>query len=188
MIDYSSAWVKICNRALSRLGCTIISAMDDGSNEAAYCTELLPEAVQAVLSAYDWNDAKKRAELAPLSAAPAFGFDYQFQLPSDYLRPIAIDAGEYPFSLEGQQILTDSDAVTIVYIARPADPANMAPYLQKAISLALALDLTTPLTKSDSMTSRIAALYQQAIVEGKRDDARGNYEGEPSTFYDEERS
>ena len=82
----------IVNRALLRLGQeTVIDLTED--NERARAANALYNSVRdTLLSTYRWNFATKRAILEACELTPAFGFKYQYDLPSDFLRLISLPA------------------------------------------------------------------------------------------------
>ena len=47
-ISYDVQWVDIVNRALTRVGLTQISNLDEGSSGANYGSQLLPQAIETV--------------------------------------------------------------------------------------------------------------------------------------------
>ena len=78
--------VNICNSALAKVGATRISSLDDDKKQARLCKELYTIITQQMIESHPWNFAISRVEVAAVVAAPAFGFSYQFQVPSDCLR------------------------------------------------------------------------------------------------------
>lgn len=191
-VSYASTWVQICNRALGRLGTTTISSLaSTGENDqnVKYCNLFLGDAIEDVLGQYDWNCCTKRSVLARLSAAPTFGFLYQYPLPVNFLRLVSINVGVESYKIENSHILTDSDTVELVYIERPTDPNALPPLVRKAISAALAFLLSTPLTSSEALSSRIIAEYSDALSKAKDADAMSSYNPDAAgvPFYDEDR-
>jgi hypothetical protein len=185
-VDYASSWTVIANRALSRLGQSSITSLDDGSGTAKYCSQFIPEAVLSVLGQYDWKAHRKRVVLAPLAEAPAFGYDYAFQLPPDFVRVVSVECDE-GYSLEGQTILTDSDEVNLVYIATISDPVKIPGHIQHLIITYLAFLLSTPLTSNEAIAGRISQEFMMALERAKTDDERASQTDDNATWYDEER-
>jgi hypothetical protein len=174
-LDYASSWVALANRALARLGSASIVSLDDGSSTAAYVRSLFPEAVLSVYGEYDWKSAKKRVELAPLATTPEYGYDYAYQLPSDFVRLVEVDTLD-EYSPEGQTILSNDTSLNITYIARPDDPTKIPGHIQHLLITKLAFLLSTPLTSNEGLSQRLMGEYMEATNRAKDDDSRGSYQ------------
>lgn len=172
--SYSSSWTDICNQALARLGVSLISNVaTDSTQSAVYCRSFLGEAIDAVLGAFDWKALAKRTQLAASITSPAYGFDYQYPLPSDCVRVTHVECGGGEYSIEGGNLLTSEVDVYITYVARPADPGDIPVPLRRAIQGQLALLLSLPMTSAEATAARVAQLAQadlQAAIatEGER--------------------
>jgi len=184
-VVYSSSWVEICNAALGRLGKGTIADLDEGSALARYCNLYLGQAIEEIYSLFDWTVGRTRAALNQLVAVPAFGPAYFYQLPSDLVRVISVDAGDSAWSIEGDRLATDADAVYLTYLARPADPAKLPGYMKKAISTRLALCLTTPMTSSETLSARILKDDRDAVDEAIASDARRTQDQDQQPWYTE---
>src|SRR5437870_2469401 len=75
----------LCNDALGQIGETRITAIDDNSRNANYCSTFYPMLRNSFLSMARWSFAEKRIELAADITPPLFGFAYSFTLPPDML-------------------------------------------------------------------------------------------------------
>jgi hypothetical protein len=177
--------VAICNRALDMLGAEPVMSLDDNTKAARLCARNYEPVRDAVLRAYPWNAAVRRASLAALAEAPAWGYARQFQLPEGpspepCLRLLAID-GETEFGLrykiEGRRMLTDETApLNVLYIARIDDPASLDPQLADLIATRLAADLSYSLTASAALGQTLMDIYQAKLNEARITDAE---EGSP---------
>lgn len=134
------------------LGQSPIASMTEDTPQALLCANLYPLARLDVLRLHPWNCAIRRVALAPLTAAPAFGWDYAFQLPGDWLRTIQVglddDPGEY--EIEGRTILYDSDVLYLRYVADVSE-GDWDPLLVHVMTKRMELDLAYPVTKSTSL-------------------------------------
>jgi len=184
-VDYTASWTQICNRALGRLGADTIADLSDGTNNASYCSRFLPEAIEHILGQWDFKFARRRQRLAMNAERPAFGWKYQFNYPMDCIRLVKVYGGIneepeeseiVPFQVENGKILSDADALQIIYIGRPDDPNLLPQSMRKAISTHLAYLLSTPLTSNEQLTGLIAAEAQAAIEIAKNEDAQMNYD------------
>jgi len=162
-ITYGESWVELCNRARGKLGAGSIANLNEGSKLANYCGLYLGDAISTVLGGYDWRALRTRLQLAASVTVPAYGYNYEYNLPADFERLIEVENGGYDYSVENGKILTDADEVYITYVARPTnDPAKLPDTLKRALTSELAVALSLPLTSGD-------ALYQRLLIERDRD-------------------
>ena len=160
--------VDICNLALDELGEAAITALDEGSPVANLCQRNFGPARDQVLRAHPWNFAVARRKLARLAAAPAFGFQYAYQRPTDWLRTLSVHASaggtdNVPFRMEGDRFLTDAPDLYLRYVARIEDPNRYDPLFTDALAMRLAARLTKAITQSTGEKERIEALYRDAL-------------------------
>jgi hypothetical protein len=192
-VSFDAQWVTIANRSLLRIGFKAISALDDGSTGADYCTQLLPQAIDTVMSVYPWRDCLKRAQLAPLATSPVFGYDYQFVLPTDFARLKSVsavddDGDDCEWSMEGDKILSDATSVSVLYTALPATPDSLSPSTRDLFVLQLAYLLSIPMIKNDTISNRLLQEYQQALSLAINQDNVTHYEEDTAIdWYDESR-
>ena len=166
----------IVNRALLKLGQeTVIDLTED--NERARSANALYNSVRdTLLSTYRWNFATKRAILEACELTPAFGFKYQYDLPSDFLRlislPDAPDNARDNYAIEQQHILTDyKSPLKIIYTAR-VTRANLFPaYFMEAVACRLAYELCDRLKQDVSRKNVLMQEYEMAIREAKKSNA-----------------
>ena len=171
-----SSVTDICNQALSKVGDELISCLTDSSKQARYCRMLYASTRDAVLRAHPWNFAIDRAELAQLTAAPAYEYTYQFQLPSDCLRVLQMEEVDMVFKIEGGKLLTDEGTAKIKYIKRVTDSALFDSLFIAALSARLAAEMAVPLADSKTLAETMWELYLNKIGEARGIDAQ---EGTP---------
>lgn len=166
MVVYNESWVSLVNEALSRIGNSQIDSLSDSSNTVAFCNKLLPTAIRTVFGLHNWNCAKKRIQLPPLTERPDFGYNYMFQLPENFSKIIEINSSDY--SIEGDKILANEDYLNLVYIKLPEDATEINPsILRAALVTCLAYNLATPLSGSSSITTQLYSEFSQLIAEAK---------------------
>lgn len=141
--------VEIANRALDLLGAQSIVALTEDSENARAINRCYNVILRSLLRKYIWNCAKKRAVLSPLTAVPAFGYLYQFQLPSDCLRPIfPNDVTDWSIE-KGRVLLTnDGNILNLLYIAMLDDPNDMDACLVEVLAGEIAVKNCEKLTQS----------------------------------------
>lgn len=172
-----SSVIQIANRALTKLGSARITSIDDDVKAARSVKSCFEDLRDDELRAYRWQFAMKRTSLAALATAPAFGYLYQYQVPSDFLRIDMCD-DRYPSTimdnyigteyldwiLEGNKILTDIDApLKLRYIARIEDPNQWDVNFREALACRIAAELAEDLTQSNQKRQLAWEEYKIAI-------------------------
>lgn len=180
-----AAPVDIANNALARLGQAAIVSMSDTTPAAQACARQYDLSRLAELEVSSWVFATKRGSLPALASAPAFGFAYAYQFPSEAIRMIQIGefwvgssttdyrgADESPFAIEGRQILTNLGApLAVKYVSNVTDSSQFSPLFVQAVGCRLAMDLCQKLTGSGSLKESIRADYKQILAAALRSDA-----------------
>jgi hypothetical protein len=174
--------IQVANRALTKLGSARITSLSDDVKAARSISSCFEDLRDDELRAHRWQFAMKRTTLAALSTAPAFGYNYQYALPSDFLRidmvddrfPAAImdnyiDAEYLEWTLEGNVILTDIAApLKLRYIAQITDPTYWDENFREALASRLAMEIAEDLTQSESKKASAAKDYDRAIRQAIR--------------------
>lgn len=162
--------VDICNKALSLLGQSAITSLDDNTPEALACRIHFEPMLKRVLRGHRWNCVKSRAVLNRLLETPAFGFQYYYQLPSKCLMALELDNGEY-FEVEGRKLLTDSPEANLHYIEFSADTTQFDAQLSDALSYELAGELAYPMTSSAGLGREFKEVAKDLFADAKASDA-----------------
>jgi len=180
--------VDICNEAMDLLGAATITALTENSKEARLCNRRFETVRDAVFRAHTWNVSIQRSSLALDTDTPAFGFAYQFSLPTDpyCLRVISFwnsnvnnDVAAYDsnvmFKIEGRKVLSNEGTCSIIYIARVTDTEQYDPLLSSTIAHRLASETAYAITGSNSLAQSMYALYQARLSEARSMDALEGY-------------
>jgi hypothetical protein len=177
---------SICNRALQILGADSITALTDDNNRAREMTRAYQPLRDAEIERHKWRFSLKRASIAALSAAPAFGYARQFQVPTDFIALVSggdltgyADLTDYRgssdeelFSLEGNVILTNLDApLNIAYKARITDTNLFPPSFAELLAARIADETCERITQSDSKRSICMDAYKRALREARQSNA-----------------
>ena len=174
--------IQVANRALTKLGAARITSLSDDVKAARSINSCFEDLRDDELRAHRWQFAMKRTSLAALSTAPAFGYTYQYAVPSDFLRidmvddrfPSAvmdnyIDAEGLDWTLEGNVILSDIGApLKLRYIAQITDPTQWDPNFREALASRIAMEICEDLTQSDTKKQAAANDYKRAISQAIR--------------------
>ena len=172
------------NVALRLVGQTPITSITDGSVTGNVVDDLFTELLYDMLRSHPWNFATKRVQLARLSTAPTFEFDYAYAHPSDWLRTISVhdnDAGHGTVlyrteQVDGQNVIvSSSDAIYLRYVYKVTDHNLMSADFRRAFQLALARDLAIPLASSNTMQEVYSREASRALARARSTDALGGF-------------
>lgn len=158
----------LANMALSRLGMPRISDADENIPSAISFRSHYKAVRDSLLRSHMWNFAVGRASLSA-TTAPAFGWEYAYALPADFLRLCTLNGRQAEkclseYTLEGGAILTNDEEAKITYVRRITDATLFDPIFVEVlvfrIASAIAMDITSDSAKRDEM-EQLAALRMQ---------------------------
>lgn len=168
--------LEIANKALAKLGLREISSFDSQEEAARVAKAVYGTTRDFELSTYQWAFALKRMEIPADADAPAFGFAYQYSLPTDFLRlegiynPGGLDRDAY--EIEGNKILTNIEApLRIRYISREVAQTKWPPYFVEAFATRLAYEMCERLKQDPQRKNLLMQEYQLVIASAKRANA-----------------
>ena len=180
--------VDICNEAMDLLGAATITSLTENSKEARLCNRRFETVRDQVLRSHPWNIAITRKQLAQDSEAPAFGFTYQYTLPTNpyCLRVLSFwnanvdsDVSAYDsqvmYKIEGRKILSNEGTCRIVYVGRVTDTEQYDSSLRHAVATKLAAETAYAITGSNSIGQQMYQLYERALQEARSMDAQEGY-------------
>jgi hypothetical protein len=165
--------VQICSNALLLLGAQTINSFSDDSDRALIVANLWPNCRDAVLRSHPWNCAIKRASLAPDVDPPAFEYAYQFLLPGDCLRVLALgeEGDTLYYRIEARRIVMDEAECKLKYIFRNEDVTTWDSLLVSACEAYIAMLAAYPVTKSPSVREQMEKLYAYQLRQARTVDA-----------------
>lgn len=164
--------VLIANLALSLLGEEPIISLTEDAARARTVNLWYEHVRDAVLQDHLWNSASGRVQLSLDAAVPAFGFNNQFALPSDFLRLVMLNNGEQPFRIEGKKLLTNATTARLRYIKKVTDPNQFEPMLISAIAARLAAEIAVSITGDNSLEDQMWQRYKEKIQAARGVDAQ----------------
>lgn len=164
------------NDALSQIGASRITAIDDGSTNANHCTVFYPSLRDGMIRSAKWNFSLERVALALDATAPAFEFAYRYALPADCLRvwqyfggspavsTVVTDPNAYSiqprYKIEGRYLLSNDGQAYILYGKRVTNPSLWDSLFYQTLTTWLASKLASAIMKDPKMSN---ALLDQAI-------------------------
>ena len=160
--------IQICNLALARLGDSRITALNDATAQAQYCSLFYAQTLEELQADFDWSFCRKQVNLTS-GTAPITGYSIQYALPAGFIRAIRlgnIDASENFGSWEivGTNLHTNiASPVALDYIALVTTTTSFPAIFVEALSMKLAAVLAMPLTGSKDLFGQIAELFAATI-------------------------
>lgn len=175
--------VSICSNALLMLGAQTINDLDEDLPRAQLAANLYESARDDMLRAHPWNCAIKRVLLAPNVVAPAFGYQFQFNLPGDYLRVLSVTSGRavVDYLVEGQMILSDCASLELRYVFRNDVEATWDSALVDIMTLAMVARMAYAITSSTSEAQARQQALEYALRKARAVDGQ---EDPPQTLGD----
>lgn len=167
----------IGNRALSKLGETRISNLDTVDiRKAQVLRDMWEHVLKAVLSAYPWNFAVKRIQIAADESVPSWGYDVAYTIPIDFLTLLEIkDNPDYRLEQNPDNtlsILTNAASPLFIrYISYVEDTGIFDPLFSEALAARLALEACESLTQSNTKKQILASEYEKIIAQAYASDS-----------------
>lgn len=193
---------NLCKDALDKIGGGdakfTIESINDGSATANLCLRKYPQVFKEVLCRAWWNEATKFADLGgELSGVEKAGWEYAFNLPSDYLGKCKQINQDYYYStkiiieydkmiMQGKLFTnnysnTDGDSAFIKYIFNLTDVSKFSPLLYAAVATKLAAELSPSILVDKGNVRRYFLLqeYESIVLplaEGENAEEKGDNE------------
>lgn len=158
--------VDICNSALLKLGCDRINSLTDDNVRARTCNDRYEFLKEEVLRSAPWKFALKRVTLTKTVNTPAFGYEAEFQLPSDCLRPWELEPNYIQWTQEGNKILANEDTINLKYIYK-ASESNFDTSFVEVLATRMAMDMCYKLTNSVSREQELRSLYLVLLADAR---------------------
>lgn len=166
----------IANMAATTLDDIHLNSLDDDETPLSrFIASEFGFARDELLASHVWACGKTRKKLPKLASSPAFGYDYQYQLPTDCLRIVPPrvnglpDGKLVPYTRDGRLILTDYEApLCLVYIKRVTNVVELDPLFARALGQYLAVLAAQRITGKESYYDKATRLFQQAIANAQQ--------------------
>ena len=172
--------VDICNGALNQLGASTILTLTEDSKNARLCNARYTQVRDSLFRSHPWNCLVKRIQLAQDTDTPAWGFSYQYTLPSDCLRVLQIKDYNLDYKIEGRKLLINESAVYLIYSAQITDVNELDVLLRETISAGLASDISYAITANLQVTKLMTEKYGLKLSEARHTDASEGYNTDPT--------
>lgn len=176
--------IEIINAALALVGSKPAAVLDNGTPVSLIVNALYPGLKAALLEDREWTFNKRRLQLTKDANVPAFGYAFQYILPSTVLRIYrcyngsAAAFGSPPLLTdwvrEGFKILTNSDNPVYAEIGEMVDESVFSPGAVLALEHLCAGEFAIPLTENAKLSDMHWKLFETLIVSaGANDGSQG---------------
>lgn len=167
--------VEIVNRALIAIGADPILTLSQAGKNATTANRIYPTVRDALLGEHPWKFATKRVILAPTTNTPAYGWSYEFQLPTDFIRVQLVGEDEdtpEPFLVESDKILANTDSLYLKYTYRETNAGMYRSAFIEALAAKLAAELAVPLADDAGLAEGQLKLYSIKLSSARFADAQ----------------
>lgn len=193
--------ILVVNKALIKIAETPIDSLENAENKASRTMKmLLPQAKRFVFRQHPWNCLRERAILTVSADKPLFGYKYKYALPSDCLRPLAIQngrgsyvpfyeasyggslPGDKQFTVEGRYVLTDVEpcddnneekmGLKFVYTKNPENLNVLDSNLIELLSYYLAVEVAYSFTASVNLKQQLIAEQKECLKVSRANNAQ----------------
>lgn len=169
-----STVVELCNHALQQLGADRIASLTEANERARVCNLMYEQTRDSVLAAFAWPFATTRIACAAVDDTNLTEYDYQHQLPSDYVKLVDIlDDESYKkingadFFIEGDRIYSDYSPLYIRYVKRIEDPTKFPELFVDCLAMTLAAKIAPRLTQNTQLALTASQLAGNALAIAK---------------------
>jgi hypothetical protein len=163
--------VEIVNVAIAFLGSDPITEITEATNRARTANALFDGVRDAVLRAFPWNFATKRANLPSALPAPTYGWSYSIPLPADCLRLLSVEAGQ-DYDVEGRRIVSNASSLNVTYTAKITDVTLYDSLFCQALGARLAHAMSKRVTDSDAGRDDLWEIYKAFVREARSIDSQ----------------
>lgn len=164
--------VKICNLALIRVGADRISSITESTKGAILLNAIYEQCRDEVQRDGRWNFNTKRDTLTPTSTEPAWGYDYEYDLPNDWLKFHEVSSGDIDFVIEDAKIRTDEEELDVLYAYRNEDESSWDSMFASALGWKLAMEIAYAMTQSVTLKQECEKSYKASLKDAKAVDGQ----------------
>jgi hypothetical protein len=181
--------LDVKNLALIHIGAGIISSENGSSKEQKNTKLIYPLSRDEMMELpINWHFLTTRAQLNPHTDDPATGYDYQYVLPSDSKKVIAMvdehgDEIEYDHRIEAYK-QSDNKIVDVLqcnettcfikYIINRDDPSDWPAWFVRLVYLDMAVKMCEPLKQDYQKFNQLEIWWRRAYLQAKASNGQWN--------------
>ena len=175
----STTKLEVANMALSLLGQEPLVTFDANTRNGRTIRLFFEAARVGALEDGGWSFSTKRQVLSPLASSPAFGWVYEFSLPSDFLKEQFVydtNAEDVDYRVESGKLLTDVNVIKLIYTWDQQDYSEYSAKFIELFAYKLAAKCAYQVTRSRSEEQALLTAYSALLVETMSNDSIGDGE------------
>ena len=171
--------VAIANLALTYVGQSPITSLEDGTESAITIKAIYDSVAESAMSDADWSGCVFRQKLTSTGNTPVFDYAYEYNLPTDpsFVRFLNSDKYDDQLRLEGGFIYANVSPFYVRYIGIQTDTEKYGVYLRDNLVNRLAYTLCYHITGLQSMASARYNIWSRELPLLARKDAGNNQRG-----------
>lgn len=173
-----STKVGIVNMALRLLGVERINDLTDNNKRASVMADIYDICRREVLCDADWSFGRKRQVITALVSTPAFGWNYQFNRPSDCLN-IVEEYNQEAYVAEDTLIMADVSSLSLIFTKDVTDTTKFSPGYVMALAHKLAHKGCFALLNDKTKEDRLSVDYDKAIANARFQNSKENPPEDP---------
>ncbi len=165
--------VEIANRALQKCGVSKrLATFDDDTQQGRAIRGCFGVLLEAELQRNIWTFATKRVQLSPDTETPVFGYAFQYQLPSDFLRIAPRDpkraVAMNTHQIEGRKLLNDDGGtLDLRYVRSGTDEETWHPLFAEGLASRVAHEIIMELKSSATKKDVLATEYIKFMADAR---------------------
>lgn len=160
----ASSKTQIANKSLTKVGAQPIVNLDDDSEQARTINRVYESALREVLAECKWNFATKRKNLTLLDTSLDWTYtneSYIYQKPTDIVRIFGFNPTYAMAREEGDQIISDSAGLGLLYVYFLDDPTKYTAAFVSAFSDKLCSEIAYKIVNSASLGEKFYTVYEK---------------------------
>jgi len=153
----------ICNKALTQIGASPITSIDDNTNNANILSRVYEIALKSVLAECKWNFAVKRRLLAVSTYDPEWDYSdeaYVYARPADVVRIFGTNDDDAVWREEGDYIISDTNGLGIAYVYYLDSPSKYPIFFIDALVDKLSSDIAYMILNSADKATLMLKKYE----------------------------
>ncbi len=150
--------IDLCSMALLKIGEAPIQSLLDDSASAKLSRTLFDVVIDGLLAVHPWRFAMREFKLTKNTSGA-------FLIPDEVLRVLKTGG-----KIIGNQIISDSDSVSIIGLVR-VSPECFPAYFVSLAATRLAMEFCIPLSGNQSVFRMLTALYESELQTAKFTDS-----------------
>ena len=165
--------VHICNLALDYLKeAHITSIVSPNTQTEVICAAWYDQTRRSVLRKNSWNFATKRVSLAKLTTTPAYGWDYEYELPNDFIRLVSLGStylyttSDYQLE-DGKILINDDTTLNLRYVYDVTTVTKYDSLFINMLALELAINISYKISGSNTLRKSLSEMYRMVSSEAK---------------------